>query len=383
MACCDMTVSYNKCVVGFILILMLNHSLITYFFSGTPLVAWKQLLSFLFLPYVLIIYTQFIKRFSSTYFGLLLLLIAFLWLHHIGSLFKDQSFLRGFVTFTSVLILAVSMSKIIPMVDDKSLVNIAKLSLIYVCLGIIIDSQFQIFSFISHNHSDELSQIHGYRPVFTLGSSSLLAYVLSSLFLLIFYLSERMRVSQSMIGYSLICLIAVWLSGSRASLFMFCIALCIVYRKNGFGVLSLSFSGALMATFSTESLGRMLSLFSTGDPGNLTRFYYWDYFMSNYRDMGSILGRGIGYLSSESNIFDTAHFESTFISLYVEVGLMGILLVYLFFPLFVIRSTVDSGIKLFFVCALVHSLFVPVLYNFVQIFFLVMTYCAVREKSYH
>lgn len=377
-----MTVNYNKFLVGLIVVLTLNHSLITYFFSGTPLVAWKQVLSFLFVPYILIIFTQFIRRNSVNYFGLMLLLIFFLWIYHIGFLFMDPSYLRGFITFTSLLILAVSLSKIVPKVDDKSLVDIAKLSLIYVCLGVVVDSQFQIFYFMSHNYSSDLSDLYGYRPTFTLGSSSLLAYVVTSLFLLIFYLSERMEVSQPMAGFIIISLSALWLSGSRGSILMFCAALCIIYRKNVFRLLGVAFLGVLIVIFSPGNLNRISSTFSLLDPGNLTRFYYWDYFLNNYNEMGSILGRGIGYLSSESNIFETGHFESTFISLYVEVGILGILLVYLVFPLILIRSSVNSGIKLFLVFVLIHSVVVPVVYNFIQIIFCVLTYSALKEKSY-
>lgn len=323
-----------------------HQGLFAYLFQGTPLVAWKQAIGMIFMLFILVwalrdIYS--VKIGISSFYSLLLVLIfAYYYLY----LFSHTEFIVGYLLkligcayYLYILIVFSRFNQVEFAISIKGLFTIGSI----IIIGVILDSQTQLFQFANATQQGLDIDLEEYRSSYLLGSSTLLFSVLSLPILLndVFMKMYGRKLISSTIYflYVFMSVIAIFLSGSRSSLIYMLVFVIIAlgFRLRILGyilaiiVLIAFVIYALLIGQDTPMVMRLSSSLSADDPGNVGRIAYWYWFLGDgLSSIGDkyLLGQGLGYLESSENIFATKHFESSFITHYVEIGIVGVVLLY-------------------------------------------------------
>lgn len=364
------TTSINQVVRCLILAAFSLHSGITYLFQSTPLVAWKQMLVMILISLSLI----HTKRIGKN--------LAFLGLAYGYIVILNAPFaLWGDADLEDYLLEITSLSGVFSALlfgghSDRRLFRAtARLMIFFIGAGILFDYKFRYFHFIS---DVEVDFQQGYRPVFLLGSSTLLYPVLGGLF----YITAVNSKNFIFIAFLSIWVIFVaFVSGSRASFILLTMLSAVLMLREqkiktsakvifSLFLLSLLVAGIFMANSGMFGFGvRLLSLLSKSDPGNLTRFALWNEYLSYILPNINWLGSGLGYLKGSENKYSSEHFESSFISLSIETGILGIIIFYFVLPFFLLRLSRGGASKTFVIMYFLHSVFAPSLLSIVGLFF--------------
>lgn len=369
----------------FLIALMPMHSLITFSFSGTPLVAWKQLLGVALLPLATLDVLNFLLQRRSLEGAVLSLSVMIFLLYGFFLIVLDADRLVMYASAVTCFVIFFFTCSGGRFVRSTSFINIAFWLGVLVSVGLIFDFFTHFFFFLNHN-VDGAASFEGiglYRPVFTLGSSSLVFVVLGSCLLV--YHSKEAKPYTSLIRRSFllwISLIAVALSGSRMSLVLL-VGLTFFLSDFKGKVIT---GGAILVLgyflIEADVVLRLLSVLDVMDPGNVGRVSHWVFAFDNLELFLSPMGAGIGSVSSNSTALGTSHFESSFLTFAYELGVLGVIGIYLIIPFFLLMAKLNILLKIFCFLLLAQSLVVPVHYNilysafvgFVFAFFLGLSY---------
>lgn len=363
-----------------VLFLAANHSLITYFFKNTPMVAWKQFLGMSTILYSLLIFSKLIKGKVGGSLIFVNLIICTYFVYGYFNIFLDVTYINNYVTALSIFFLLFYLNNLFGYLDRSSAILMAKYTVLYLFIGFIFDSQTEFFNFLTHNFS-ELYSNYNYRPVFTIGSSSLLFSILGSLTIILNNEYRKNKNTPIYIFIILMCMATIFVSGSRSSFFLYLVLISFLHIKNllSLTIIFIIFTGIVF--YAQIDFIRFISIFNLTDPGNFIRLKYWILFLNDFTGMLSVFGHGIGYLGSESNIYNTNHFESSFIALFVELGVFGIILLYFILPIYILRHRISFSFKIFILLIILQSIFAPIHYNFVNLIFIFFAYAYLKKES--
>lgn len=95
------------------------------------------------------------------------------------------------------------------------------------------------------------------------------------------------------------------------------------------------------------------------DSGNLGRIKYWGYLFNEYNPtfIEFLLGKGIGFIS-QNPILDSIHMESSFIKIFIEGGILGILIIIYVYSL-LMKNLHHSYVKIYFSIIFIHAIVAP------------------------
>ncbi|WP_168016725.1 O-antigen ligase family protein [Halomonas salinarum] len=365
--------------------LIVNQSFFNFAFENVGFDYWKQIIAPVFL--VLIFFAVKLKKglLRETHVIILpfFFLYAFLAYGFFAFLWEDVSFTWffyraiGFIWFIIPLLL---------MMYAKKKVEVFKV-VSYICLfigfGVIADAFvdfWDVFKSVEVDASSGVAEgVVAKRSDFFVGSSSNLFVILS--LPLVFYLSDIPVFKRGMlVFYILVSIFAIYLSGSRLSLILFISLVSFGYLFHYKKIASKLFFACLSITclvlvvlFVHEQLSelRVFQVLDPSDPGNRGRLRYYFWFFSNYQDFSEVeafFGHGIGYLLTESNAYPSIHFESSLISMLIEVGVFGSFLFYLVFFLYLACFSSAKIARLWFLFLFLTTVFVPAFLSY-QIMF--------------
>lgn len=361
-----MKIKFRASVILFLIALMPMHSLITFGLSGTPLVAWKQLLGVALLPLVTVdVLNLFLQKRSLVGAVLALCVIIFL-LYCLFLIVLDADRIVMYASAVACFVIFFFTCSGWRLIRPASFISVAFWVGTIVSIGVIFDFFTQFFFFLNHN-ADEAGSFNGiglYRPVFTLGSSSLVFVVLGSCILI--YLSKEAKPYSSLSrrGFLLwLTFIAVALSGSRMSLILL---IGLTFFLSGFRWNVMTIGATLILgsfLLENELVVRFLSAVDLMDPGNVGRVGHWLFAFNNIELFLNPMGDGIGSVSSNSTALGTSHFESSFLTFAYELGVIGVIGIYVIIPLFLLITELSTSLKIFCFLLLAQSVFVPVHYN--------------------
>lgn len=337
----------NSFLMLMIVALVSHQGLFAYLFHGTPLVAWKQILGIVLIFFILVWSLQDIYRVKVRIVSFYSFLLAVLFIYYYFYLFSHSEYIVGYLLkligcsyYLYTLIIFSRFSELELATCIKGLFIIAGI----IIVGVLIDSQTQIFQFANATQKDLTIELGEYRSSYLIGSSTLLFSLLSLPILLndIFIRIYNRKLIADVVFYLyiLMSVVAIFMSGSRSS---FIYMLVFVIAVLG---LKLKVLGYIVAIVVFIALGlyviylgqdmpmivRLSSSISADDPGNIGRIAYWYWFLGDgLSRIGDeyLLGKGLGYLESTENIFATKHFESSLISHYVEMGIVGLVSLYI------------------------------------------------------
>lgn len=351
-----------------VLVLLFNHSLVTFMLSGTPMIAWKQILAFVFAILIVRKYChKKISRIKYTYIFIFLFLFSLSGVYIIDDITRA----RGYISVLIGMVYFIYFSLFFT-IESKSELRFTYYFLLTICLfisiGIIIDYFTLIFKFMNKLQSsrDVIDQ-DKYRPCFTIGSPTLLFAVLSLPLLIHFSKKIKFRFNKIFISICiLIFCFTLFISGSRLPTILFVVftVYAILYNEtiSLYYKLAVLFALSILTfyLFSYHGLNRFAIIFSMSDAGNYRRLHLLSEWYNN--DLhNNLFGLGGGYLTSDSNIFDTGHFESSFLSKYTEYGFVGVIsFFYVYFILLFIKSR-EPLHRLWVMFMLFQSMFSPTL----------------------
>ena len=370
-----MVIDRQNMILFFICMLffgLYNQAFFSFIFDGTIFLYWKQIIPLVCLPFLL---TKTISDFKYKWFLIyIFILFLYFFITMIISNGEVQSLVYkycGFLYFSLVFVLVSSFNS-----EYRSKLKVFLLFLcFFVSIGVIFDSFIPISDMFSVRDFDLLSDDDLFirRPAFFLGSSSVIYLVLIVPILLGFD-------SKIVTVYSVFSIVSIYLSGSRFSFVLYLLTFLSYYflrvdlkflnKVIIIFIISLILFFVFINMHDLDATGRFTSIFDASDSGNVGRFGYYAWF-SQYMfilpENKILFGEFLGYLSSEYNIYPSTHFESSFISVYIETGVVGVLISYVLFNVFIIFSRrINSLIRVFFVLIFVQSLVVPSFMNYVS-----------------
>lgn len=341
-----------------------SHAGITYIFKGTPLVAWKQIILLFTLP----ISFLYLQSRGNKYFRIYIILTFLVLLLNYMRIFTIPSLLMpSAMGATSLLAILLPISLLSPDDSLEKLRSPVSALILFVAAGIVFDAMTGTFSNLSHN---QVEFDIGYRPVFLTGSSTLLFPILSTLL----YLCLKGGISNSIL---LLCIFvsffAIFLSGSRQSLVLFsAFQTVVLWRRLGpsasvaiFALVIVGFILVVPREIYFAQIDRIYAIILIDDPGNIARFHYWSFFVSDVLPNLSIFGEGLGFLSSSDSRYQSDHFESSLITIAIEQGYFGLLVFFVVTPSMLFLSSPDSLVKLLVGLFFLQFVFSPSMFNFV------------------
>ena len=302
--------------------LLINQALFTYVLSSMGLSMWKQIL-FTMLG-IIILFQNLVNLNKVNFFIIFLFLLSFVPLP--GLITRTEN-LYGFLYFLLPFYVYPVYFKILKnfsLAEWNDTINFLEWAGLYLSVGFIYDFFTRDFAFLSHN----ITRLdHTYRPVFTLGTSTLLFLILSAPIVIRNVLEQKPK----FLTYVYICvsLIAVFCSGSRAALILYSLFVGIyVFKVNKLYFWVFGLIGLLALL--TSDLSRYINLFSASDPGNHTRFNYWVYFFKSFTSETLFVGSGLGSAYSDYWPHPSRHFESDVIFIYFQSGILGLMVLSIF-----------------------------------------------------
>ena len=312
-------------------VFLLFHSFITHYLIG-PLKGWKQFylsLSLFFRGKLII---------SSTFSLSILLLILLI---VINTLLKVGLTINLVNTLISLLFI---------LFGRPTTIN-ARLASIFFglfLLLIFLDSQTGFLVYLRDSRTGIFSgnkEINDFAG--TLGSNSLLLLV-------VIYYSERLRLS---IVKKILLALLVGYVGARLPMLLLLSFFLLQARY-------FVFLGAIVLIAVLLFPREMLSLILM-DVGNLGRYGNWMVFIKDFEF--KIFGEGIGYLASSKSVYETLHFESSLLSSYIEMGLVGVMLLFVLVPL-ILKKIYRNHMKVIYV-VLIFGILTPSYLSLINIYF--------------
>jgi hypothetical protein len=165
---------------------------------------------------------------------------------------------------------------------------------------------------------------------------------------------------------------AIFLSGSRMSLILFSAYFIVLNIKlttiKIVMVILLFTSVYLLYDFSyvgsnfTDNYDRLLDSFDLSEPGNVHRFSHWMFFKNkilSFENDNLFFGKQLGYLMTDANIYETKHFESSVITLFVETGIIGVFVFYFLVFIYALNKCESRLYKVWIFLIFFNSFFVP------------------------
>lgn len=366
------TSPFSAAILAMVSLALFNHSIITYTLTGTPLVAWKQLIGAVALLYSMLRLAPTsnapIRRQPYT-LAISILIFSSIYLTHAvlhetnlpGYGYNIVSF--GFLLLPPTILRNTKRDKI------ERLIKILTISAAFVSIGIIIDYYTNAFAFIKSGETDT-NLTFGHRPSFLLGSSTLSFCVLSLPIAL--HATFHNKPTIPLITLTTLSFLAILLSGSRMSLALFSTYLIFLTIKNKkFFIIALLFTTLGTALYYYQSdigesiqTDRLMMIASIDDPGNFHRAQHWIWLYQNLPDQLSLFGKGVGFLRSTENNYGTTHFESSLISIIVEGGIIGLIMLYLVIVPLAIFNAKHTYLQIWISLAIGHTLFIPGIFNY-------------------
>lgn len=353
-----MKIKFYTVLVGLHFV-FLNHALITYYLGQIGLAAWKQLLT---IPFGLICLLAVASQTRSKLFPKLLMAVILATLA--GALTRIENVYGIVYQFSPVLLLAIYsvIASKMTYADyrklEKRILYISSLT----ATGFLIDYYFEFFSLFMHTPGqEEIIITSEYRPVYTLGSSTLLFLALSCPLVVSMILHDKLRLMH--IIYICLALSSIYFSGSRSSLLLFVIFITYITWRNSkiMTIALIIFSASFLVATEQD---RLLSVFSVNDAGNVGRLYYWILFIDSLTTDTLIVGPGFGAVYAPSWKFLTSHFESSIIGIYFQSGLVGLLILFFLVILFLQEHQIFE-VKIWIMLVFLQILVSPTLLNYV------------------
>ncbi len=375
-----------------VLVLLLNHSFVTFILRETPMVAWKQIIAFVFAILIIRKYS-YVKINKSKYIYIFIFLFIFSvsGVYIIDDITRSLGYLSSFIgiiyfTYFSLLFTFKSKTKL------KITYYILMGTCLLISIGIIVDYYTLMFKFMNKLQSGrDMIEQDNYRPCFTLGSPTLLFAVYSIPLLIHFSNNISFKFNSKLLAISIILFsISLFLSGSRLPTILFIIftLYSVIYIKNINIVYKLSvlfiISSFLYYLFTSFDINRFSTLFLLSDYGNYRRM---DLLVNWYNhDLAfNFFGLGGGYLSSNSNIFNTGHFESSFLGKYTEYGFVGTSVFFFIYFMILFLKSKESIQRLWIICMFIQSVFSPTLSSLLFLSILGLSYplvLSIRNELY-
>ena len=375
-----------------VLVMLLNHSFFTFILSETPLIAWKQVIAFVFAILIIRKYSYVkINKIKYIYIFIFLFIFSVSGVYIIEDITRTLGYLSSFIG-----IIYFTYFSLLFTFKSKNELKITYYIVISVCLfisiGIIVDYYTLMFKFMNKLQSGrDMIEQDNYRPCFTLGSPTLLFAVYSIPLLIHFSNNISFRFNRKLLTISIILFcISIFLSGSRlpSILFIIFILYSIIYLKNiniiyKLPVLFIIFL-FLYFLFTYFDINRFSTLFLLSDYGNYRRM---DLLVNwyNHELLYDFFGLGGGYLSSNSNIFNTGHFESSLLGKYTEYGFVGTSVFFFIYFMILFLKSKESIQRLWIICMFIQSIFSPTLSSLLFLSILGFSYplvLSIRNELY-
>lgn len=378
----------NEFIVLLLAFLLFNVSIFNYFFNIFHFPAWKQVLATIMLCFSLP-NTIFNKCVHFRVMSYVIVLLFFLSLFHddLNLLMVGYRY-SGYGVFLFLIYL---LSK-----ESTSFIKVNKYMFIlsfFIAIGVIIDFNFSgLDYFKSVNESAHELALDGNsysrRVSLFLGSSSLLFMVLSFSFVIRCVIKNRLDKIDYI--YMIISIFSIYVSGSRLSLIMLIILYALMYlsfsrsliiklTKSSILLLISFFALAFIFYFANDNpfLERIVGVFSEDDRGNVGRLMLYQWFFSNFLNFEIseiLIGHGLGFLNTSENTLPSNHFESSFISVYIESGIVGLGL--FFVLLYTIFSISQNNLyRIVIVLIVINLLIVPSWLNYTVMFIISYLFC--------
>ncbi|MEI6267751.1 MAG: O-antigen ligase family protein [Methylococcaceae bacterium] len=360
----NLSLKYEKSVffVGIIsLIILPNHDIFNWFFAGTLLIIWKQLLAVTLgiLSINLLCDARTVKNRGTKHIRSILFVLAFtIFISVILSLIQGLSSIRvmyavlayiGMFGGTSFAVATMSLGRTLLVLRIVSILGIISMT------GLIIDYYTEWFDFLPRSGDIGLEEqiLKGYlrRACFLFGASTTIFPFISFSILSssILYLRHYARTDKNyFITQLFLAPIALFFTASRAQfllLGLFMALVLLIISKKFFKIqivivlfitLLLSLFGASMLTNETTQTSELTERYkyslNSDQEGNDTRYQSWQDGIELFSDysLQSLIGIGLG--SSMGMINDekesTRHYESSFFQAYSEAGYLGLILRY-------------------------------------------------------
>lgn len=338
---------------------------------------WKQAIWVIVLPFVARELLRRLARWSVGSGSLVIFCIALVFVLSYPYLFCDPEqsvwYLYEFVGFVYL----VFFFQVLPLMAKHQLARF--FAVIASCAAV---SSIGVLIQFSSGYSDAMIQSLSSnpedlgRPSFLLGSSSLLfaAYALPILLYSILSSFFGYRKPFFILCYCILSVAGALLSGSRSSFLLYLSLVCsfvfwyvgpTLGRGWAWGAFA-SIACASVVGFDFIGAERFAQVLQASDAGNVARFHYWSMFVEDISQGVEAFGEGIGYLKARPDAFGTVHFESSFLSIYYQVGIFGLVLVF-FLPLVVVLSFRGPKIiKLYIVLFYLQSMAAPTFFNYFQ-----------------
>ena len=375
-----------------VLVLLLNHSFFTFILSETPLIAWKQVIAFVFAILIIRKYSYVkINKIKYIYIFIFLFIFSVSGVYIIEDITRTLGYLSSFIGiiyFTYFSLLFTFKSKTELKITYYIVISVC----LFISIGIIVDYYTLMFKFMNKLQSGrDMIEKDNYRPCFTLGSPTLLFAVYSIPLLIHFSNNISFRFNKKLLAISIILFcISIFLSGSRlpSILFIIFILYSIIYLKNiniiyKLPVLFIIFL-FLYFLFTYFDINRFSTLFLLSDYGNYRRM---DLLVNwyNHELLYDFFGLGGGYLSSNSNIFNTGHFESSLLGKYTEYGFVGTSVFFFIYFMILFLKSKESIQRLWIICMFIQSIFSPTLSSLLFLSILGFSYplvLSIRNELY-
>ena len=375
-----------------VLVMLLNHSFFTFILSETPLIAWKQVIAFVFAILIIRKYSYVkINKIKYIYIFIFLFIFSVSGVYIIEDITRTLGYLSSFIGiiyFTYFSLLFTFKSKTELKITYYIVISVC----LFISIGIIVDYYTLMFKFMNKLQSGrDMIEKDNYRPCFTLGSPTLLFAVYSIPLLIHFSNNISFRFNRKLLAISIILFcISIFLSGSRlpSILFIIFILYSIIYLKNiniiyKLPVLFIIFL-FLYFLFTYFDINRFSTLFLLSDYGNYRRM---DLLVNwyNHELLYDFFGLGGGYLSSNSNIFNTGHFESSLLGKYTEYGFVGTSVFFFIYFMILFLKSKESIQRLWIICMFIQSIFSPTLSSLLFLSILGFSYplvLSIRNELY-
>lgn len=375
-----------------VLVMLLNHSFFTFILSETPLIAWKQVIAFVFAILIIRKYSYVkINKIKYIYIFIFLFIFSVSGVYIIEDITRTLGYLSSFIGiiyFTYFSLLFTFKSKTELKITYYIVISVC----LFISIGIIVDYYTLMFKFMNKLQSGrDMIEKDNYRPCFTLGSPTLLFAVYSIPLLIHFSNNISFRFNRKLLTISIILFcISIFLSGSRlpSILFIIFILYSIIYLKNiniiyKLPVLFIIFL-FLYFLFTYFDINRFSTLFLLSDYGNYRRM---DLLVNwyNHELLYDFFGLGGGYLSSNSNIFNTGHFESSLLGKYTEYGFVGTSVFFFIYFMILFLKSKESIQRLWIICMFIQSIFSPTLSSLLFLSILGFSYplvLSIRNELY-
>lgn len=338
---------------------------------------WKQVIWVIVLPFVAREMLRRLARWSVGRGSLVIFCIALVFLLSYPQLFSDPDRSAWYLYDLVGFVYLVFFFQVLPLMARNQLVwffvLVASCALVS-SVGVLIQFSSGYVDAMIQSLSSNPEDLG--RPSFLLGSSSLLfaAYALPILLYSILSSFCEYRKPYFILCYCVLSVTAALLSGSRSSflLYFFLVFLFVFWYVSptlGRGWAWAAFASIACASFvGFEFIGseRFAQMLQTSDAGNVARWYYWSRFVDDISHGVEAFGEGVGYLKAHPYAFGTVHFESSFLSIYYQAGIFGLVLVFFAPLLLVLAFRAPKIIKIYIALFYLQSMAAPTFFNYLQ-----------------